>query len=95
MNPNEQIRALRAIRESGLELLAIYHSHPTSEAWPSAHDKDMALFPALKPGDPPTPCYPGCLYVIISLADPDRPVFRAFQLTGSEFTETHLETVNG
>lgn len=95
MNPKEQIRALRDIRESGLELLAIYHSHPISDAWPSAHDKDVALYPALKPCEPPTPCYPGCAYVIISLADSERPCVRVFELTGMDFAAVPLEIVNG
>jgi len=95
MNPKEQVSALRAIRESGLDMLAIYHSHPTSDAWPSAHDQEMALFPALKPGEPPAPCYPGCAYVIISLVDSDRPTLRAFELAGTDFAEVPLEIVNG
>jgi proteasome lid subunit RPN8/RPN11 len=37
-NPRDMLRAFRAMRESGLELLAIYHSHPASPPVPSARD---------------------------------------------------------
>lgn len=37
-NPRDMLRAFRAIREAGLELLALYHSHPTSPPVPSARD---------------------------------------------------------
>jgi [CysO sulfur-carrier protein]-S-L-cysteine hydrolase len=37
-NPRDMLRAFRAIRERGLELLAIYHSHPASPPVPSARD---------------------------------------------------------
>ncbi|MFM8271135.1 MAG: M67 family metallopeptidase [Gemmata sp.] len=36
--PHEMLRAFRAMRAAGLELLAIYHSHPTSAPVPSARD---------------------------------------------------------
>ncbi len=38
--PRGMFLAFRAMRESGLELLAIYHSHPTSEPVPSLRDID-------------------------------------------------------
>jgi proteasome lid subunit RPN8/RPN11 len=94
MNPGEQIRAFRDIRESGLEMLAIYHSHPSSDARPSEHDKAMALFPAAKPGEPPVPAYPGWVYVIVSLARPEQPVVRAYRLMGTEFVEVLLDIIN-
>jgi len=38
MEPHEQLRAFEAIEDSGLDLLAIYHSHPTGPATPSETD---------------------------------------------------------
>ncbi len=38
-NPHDMLFAFRAIRESGQELLAIYHSHPTSAPVPSRRDR--------------------------------------------------------
>jgi proteasome lid subunit RPN8/RPN11 len=54
MDPKGQIDALRLMRERGEELFAIYHSHPSSPAVPSAIDRDAAS-------------YPDALYLIVSL----------------------------
>lgn len=53
--------------EAGDELVAIYHSHPASPAYPSASDAWNAL-------------YPDCAYLICSLQNDDAPVMRAFRL---------------
>src|SRR4030042_2603532 len=45
MAPEEQFRAVKDIRSSGLEMLAIYHSHPLSPARPSAEDIRLSLTP--------------------------------------------------
>jgi proteasome lid subunit RPN8/RPN11 len=37
-NPRDMLLAFRTMRERGLELLAIFHSHPTSEPVPSQRD---------------------------------------------------------
>jgi len=50
----EQIAAMAAMREQGEELFAIYHSHPSAPASPSAMDLEQAA-------------YPETLYLIISL----------------------------
>ncbi len=49
-----QLDAMREMRERGEELFAIYHSHPTAPAEPSARDQEMAN-------------YPDALYLIVSL----------------------------
>lgn len=54
MAPKGQIDALRVMRERGEELFAIYHSHPSSPAVPSAVDRHEAN-------------YPDTLYLIVSL----------------------------
>lgn len=53
--------------ETGDEMVAIYHSHPTSPAYPSASDAWNAHYPA-------------CTYLICSLEDDAFPVVRAFRL---------------
>lgn len=45
MHPAEQVRSLMAIEAMGLELLAIYHSHPEGPAGPSAVDVREAAYP--------------------------------------------------
>ncbi len=54
MDPKEQIDAMRQMRQTGEELIAIYHSHPNAPAEPSIIDIHEAD-------------YPGAAYLIISL----------------------------
>lgn len=68
MDAKEQYRAQRMSEERGWEIIGIYHSHPKSRAYPSATDQALAVW--LEPR-----------YVIISLADPERPDVRAFRIT--------------
>src|SRR5664279_5321005 len=45
MDPREQFAVIKELRAKGLEMLAIYHSHPESPARPSAEDISLALTP--------------------------------------------------
>ena len=45
MDPAAQIEAMRAMREAGEELFAIYHSHPRAPAEPSAADLEQSGYP--------------------------------------------------
>lgn len=67
MEPKEQLKIMKGIRGQGLEMLAIYHSHAFSEAYPSKKDVELAF-------------YPESSYVIISLADGKLPVIRSFKI---------------
>lgn len=67
MHPQQQIEAMRQIRERGEELFAIYHSHPDTPALPSATDLREAT-------------YPDALYIIISLATEGTLEMRGFHL---------------
>lgn len=72
--PLEILRITREIDRAGEELLAIFHSHPASEAYPSATDVRLAF-------------YPDSFYLILSLKDPERPVLRAFRIREGRITE--------
>ncbi|HTP41401.1 MAG TPA: M67 family metallopeptidase [Nitrospiria bacterium] len=74
MDNREQLWVQKNMRHNGLELTAIYHSHPKSEAYPSATDVKLAF-------------YPEAAYLLVSLADPARPVARAFRITNSAVRE--------
>ena len=43
--PEELFRLMREIRASGLEMLGMYHSHPSGENAPSATDIARAFYP--------------------------------------------------
>lgn len=45
--PEELFEAIRRMRRRKQEHLGIYHSHPDSEAYPSATDVKMAFYPQL------------------------------------------------
>lgn len=64
MVPKEQFEVVKDIRASGLEMLAIYHSHPETPARPSKEDLRLALTPDV-------------IYVIVSLQNIE-PVIKGF-----------------
>ncbi|SRR5713101_3580431 len=73
IDPEDHINARRAARHRGLEVLGFYHSHPRSEATPSATDLAEAS-------------YPGHLYLIVSvLAEPAD--VRLYRLEAGGFRE--------
>jgi proteasome lid subunit RPN8/RPN11 len=65
MDPQQQIAAMRQMREQGEELFAIYHSHPDAPPLPSAQDLQEAA-------------YPEAFYIIISLATEGTLQMRGF-----------------
>jgi [CysO sulfur-carrier protein]-S-L-cysteine hydrolase len=83
MDPREQLTLMDAIDDANEDLVAIYHSHTRSAAYPSRTDVELAFFPQT-------------LYLIVSLADRDAPEIRAFRLrrdapAGEAVTEEPVE----
>jgi len=78
MEPKEQLRAMKEIRNSGLEMVGIYHSHVASPAYPSAHDVEMAFYPEVS-------------YVIISIKDQDHPHISSFRIKEGRITEEEIK----
>lgn len=64
--------------DAGLDLAAIYHSHPAGPETPSPTDIARAA-------------YPGAVHLICSLADPARPVVRGFCIADSCAREVRLD----
>jgi len=56
MDPREQVRILFDFEQSGLDLLGIYHSHPSGPPIPSVVDRREAA-------------YPGAVHLICSQSD--------------------------
>ena len=73
------------IGDNGWDMLAIYHSHTGSEAYPSDTDVRIADGNAM--------LLPDVRYVLISLMDMDNPVVRIFQIGDGAVTEEPLEVV--
>ncbi|HXF83746.1 MAG TPA: pyridoxal-phosphate dependent enzyme [bacterium] len=74
MDPQELYQAHRLMEAEGLDLVAIYHSHPRTRAYPSSTDVAKAT-------------YPDATYVIISLQDAAVPDVRAFRIVGGQVRE--------
>ena len=78
MEPQELYHAYRDIEDNGWELLAIYHSHPKGQAYPSVTDVRLATWPEAR-------------YIIVSLLDRERPAMRAFHIVEGQITEEELQ----
>ena len=78
MDPQEQFDALKRIEEDGGELLAIYHSHTKSVAYPSQTDVNLAA------------AWPEQVYLIISLADPDAPDLKGYLLKDQRIADAEV-----
>jgi proteasome lid subunit RPN8/RPN11 len=77
MDPYQQLQALHELEGAGLELLAIYHSHPQGPDHPSTIDIDRAY-------------YPEALHVIVSLRERSQPTVRAFEIVEERVDEVGL-----
>lgn len=85
MDPEEQFRVMKDIREAGLELIGLFHSHPTGQAYPSSVDVAQAYWPGTE-----LPNYPDAVYVIVSFMDCSKPVARGFSIEEGRVTEVKL-----
>lgn len=79
MDPQGQYDALKSIEDGGEELLAIYHSHTKSAAYPSQTDVNQAV------------AWPEQVYVIVSLADAEAPDVKAYLLQDMKIADVELE----
>ena len=77
MDPKSLLHAMNEIDDEDWDLLAIYHSHTHTEAFPSSTDVQLAF-------------YPDAIYLIVSLQDPAQPVIRGFGIVEGVITEREL-----
>lgn len=77
IDPALLFQFFRSLRQSGEDLVAIYHSHPHGEAYPSKRDVENAF-------------YPDCFHLIVSPADFDRPKARVFRIVEGSVLEGEL-----
>jgi proteasome lid subunit RPN8/RPN11 len=77
MDPKGLIDALRAMRDNGEELKAIYHSHPEAPAQPSLADIRQHE-------------YPDVLYLIVSLATKGVLDLRGFRIRDDRIEDVEI-----
>lgn len=77
MDPLEQIAVAKRFREEGLALLAIYHSHPSTEPYPSATDVEWAE------------AWQSAWFLIVSLRR-EEPEARCFRIEEGQVREVHV-----
>jgi proteasome lid subunit RPN8/RPN11 len=66
---HETLARMIDFEDAGLELVAIYHSHPHGPDRPS-------------PADIANASYPKCVHLIVNLATPDKPKLTGFRIRG-------------
>ena len=89
MDPQDQFRIFEEVEGAGWEILGFYHSHTFSEAYPSPTDVRLATYEDQATGRKESN-YPGVLYFLVSLREPDNPEIRAFFIEEGEITEEEL-----
>lgn len=80
MNPKEQFATIRRIREMGMEVAGVYHSHPETPARPSVEDMRLAYDPNMT-------------YVIVSLMAGVDPVL-AYKIKQGVVNNIPLQVVD-
>ena len=82
MDPKEQLKVFKSLRELGIQMTGIFHSHVASEAYPSAKDVRLAFYPEVS-------------WLIVSLSQMDKPVLRSFKIENDSVKEEEIQIVSG
>lgn len=80
IDDRELYEAHREMDRQGWDLLAIFHSHPTTEAYPSRTDVAQAY-------------YPESLYLICSLVNPQQPILKGYWIRDGKIVEHPVEVL--
>jgi proteasome lid subunit RPN8/RPN11 len=78
--PGDLFQLMREIRAAELEMMGIYHSHPTGDNYPSPRDIERAY-------------YPDAVYFIVSSGQKARRPVRAFAICDGSVRERSVEVV--
>ena len=77
MDSREQLQVMKRMRVACEEMLAIYHSHTASAAYPSPVDVGLAVYPEVS-------------YVLVSLKDQANPEVRSYRIQDGVITAEDL-----
>ncbi len=80
LDAREQLQVFDEMEDQGWELLAIFHTHTHSEAYPSETDRRQAF-------------YPEATYLVMSLSDRTNPQLRAFTIVDEQISEEELQLI--
>ncbi len=78
LDPKEQFRIMKEIRDKGMRMVAIYHSHPLAPPFPSQKDISLAF-------------YPDAAYIIASFLDRADPQVKAFEIAEGKVREMEIK----
>ena len=78
LDPRQQLQIEKELRKEGMKMLAIYHSHPVGQAYPSPKDVLLAVWDVI--------------YIIIGFCPGDKNHVRAFRVCGDK-TKTVQEVL--
>ena len=78
MDPKELFLTYREIEDKKWDLVAIYHSHTHSPAYPSPTDIRLATWPE-------------AYYILVSLMEPGNPLVKAYRITEGQVKEEELK----
>jgi [CysO sulfur-carrier protein]-S-L-cysteine hydrolase len=81
MDPQQQFGVMKDLRRAGLDLVSIYHTHVSSEAYPSSKDIALAY-------------YPESVYLIVSLLDRKKPRTRGFTIADGNIVEVPIKIIS-
>ena len=77
----EQFRVWREMDDNDEEAIVIYHSHTSTEAYPSRTDADIAG-------------WPDAHYLLVSTREPDSEEIRSFRIVDGVVTEEEINIVD-
>jgi proteasome lid subunit RPN8/RPN11 len=80
LDPKQHLRADRDAEDNGMQIIAVYHSHTHTVAYPSPTDVQQAPDPSWH-------------YILVSLAD-EAPSVRSYRIVDGNITEEPVVVTN-
>ena len=79
LDPKEQLQVEKQMRQRGQRMVGIFHSHTSSDAYPSSVDVSLAISPDVS-------------YVLVSLKDQAQPDVKSYRIEGTTITPEKVMT---